>query len=141
MAQADKPDQVAQAQVERPVPGKPLPEGFVNPPRGSTAHRCVDRKGIYQPSWWQLNLRRPEGLQADFEYFQLNSEKYYIPYNAWCNVPPSVVEILQSAKSDVLESKVNQATGEYDGDLTRPGETMKVIDVIPAFNYTLLPSA
>lgn len=127
--------------VEAPVPGKPLPEGFKNPPRGQVGHRCVSPQGIYQPKWWQLHLRRPEGCQSDWQFFQLNDEKFYIPYNAWCDVPPSVVIILQDAKSDVLEHKVNQVTGEYEGDLTRPGEEMRVVDTIPAFAYSLLPSA
>jgi len=125
----------------KPVAGKKLPEGLKNPERGTMGHLCLDGKGNYQPKWMQLLLRRPSGLSVEFEFFKLNDEAYYIPYNKWVDVPPAVVKLLQDAKSDVLESNVNELTGEYVGDLTRPGEMMKVIDTIPAFSYTLLPSA
>lgn len=139
--QTPKGEPQAPPEQPKPVAGKKLPEGFANPPRGQMGHLCVGPKGEYQPKWYQLLLRRPEGAAAEMEYFQLNDEKYYVPYNKWVDVPPSIVTLLQDARIDVLQPNVNQATGDYEGDLSKPGEAMKIIDSIPAFAYTLLPSA
>lgn len=76
--------------------GRPLPEGFENPPCGDYGHRCVDRDGRYQPDWTQLFIEKIVDHQNDPQPLSC-LPKYLVPLETWVDVPPSVMKSLESA--------------------------------------------
>lgn len=78
------------------VAGQKLPEGFVNPPLGDRGHLCLDRGGLYQPTWVQLYLERVHDRQQDPQSFPLGA-RWQVPLEEWVDAPPEVIESLNSA--------------------------------------------
>lgn len=122
--------------------GKPLPKGFVNPPCGTIGHRCLDEKRNYQPTWYQLMLRPPEGLQSENEYFALNGVQRRVTFNRWTDQPVWILSVLQDAVNMVFRQNVT-STGDLDyfpGTETTEAR-VTVTEEIPAFSYSALPSS
>ena len=78
------------------VEGKPLPEGFTNPPLGKAGHLCIDRAGAYRPDWCQVIIKQIYDHQQDPQPFPLGVT-INVPLAEWCDVPPEVVHSLESA--------------------------------------------
>jgi len=135
--------------VEAPTPdellqgikkGKPLPEGFKNPPCGNPQHRCLDSKGHYVPDWSQLLLRKPQGCNADKEFFSLTGHgQMRVPYDKWVDVPPWLVVVLGDAIETHYKRNVDDAGNLELNGREGPGVVEEV--KVPAFSYSLLRSA
>lgn len=87
-------------------PGKPLPDGFENAPRGEEAHLCVDHANQYQPTWHQLLIEKRFDHDRDPQIFP-GSSPVSVALDFWTDVPPRVIEALKSA---VEVSHSRQAT-------------------------------
>ncbi len=77
--------------------GQPLPEGFVNPPKGSVGHKCLDPQGVYRKSWHQLKLARIFDHQQDPQFFGCGDQAYNVPLDVWVDVPPEIINVLADA--------------------------------------------
>lgn len=73
------------------TPGYALPEGFENPPCGEDGHFCVDTEGRYQPDWYAVRINRVRDSDADPVIFPLMGNRYAVPMDVWCDVPPEIV--------------------------------------------------
>jgi len=119
------------------VPGKPLPEGFENPPCGEEGHFCLDTAGCYQPDWMQLYLERVYDKQIDPQVFPLSST-WLVYLETWVDVPPEVIESLRSAVETVHRTNVRPGVipiGAPDGEIEMKSHTRR------RFHWRSYPSA
>ena len=80
------------------VPGKPLPEGFINPDIGTYGHLCIDHMGRYNPEWSQLIINQMEDHQRNPHTFNIPQEgKFNVHLNTWCDAHPGIIEAISSA--------------------------------------------
>lgn len=93
------------------VPGRPLPEGFKNPPCGTEGHFCVDNGGRYNPDWWQVNIQPRTDYDANPQIFPL-SQKWIVYLDMWQDVPREVVDSLLLAEE--THHTHNRGPGEID---------------------------
>jgi len=119
-----------------PQPGQPLPEGFENAPIGAPrGHYCLDTRGRYQPDWYALKLHKTSDNMPHRQYFNMNGKGWYVEVGVWVDVPPQIVTILGYTEQQVISMDVtSQAL------MSERGAT-KVVDVVPRFSYTFVPSA
>jgi len=92
----DKKDVEPEARLNF-VPGKPLPEGFVNPPIGDQDHRCVNSEGVYDPTWVQIEIQKVHDHQQNPQVFPLMGVEYTVNLDEWTDCPPCILESLKSA--------------------------------------------
>ena len=87
------------------VAGKPLPDGFENPPCGKEGHLCVDQIGNYQPEWSQLKIEKRFDHDQDPLVFG-GAQPYSVPLDEWVDAPPRLLESLKSAVETTHTSNV-----------------------------------
>ena len=120
------------------IPGKPLPDGFINPLPGEHLHRCVDLKGNYAPDWFAFFLRRDEGMQERIPFGDGNG-KLTIRTGVWCDVPPHLVNRIASMYEEIKEMRPTRDPSQLAG-----GEVGMVLTTVrknPTFSYNSRQSA
>ncbi len=117
-----------------PVPGQPLPEGFVNPPRGDPRHLCLDKRGAFQPTWFQLRLHKRDKNTPAVQYFACAKNKYTVPVGKWVDVPPAIIDVLNMA----VEQQVENVPA--DDELGTNKMEVRLVGENPRFSYQLYAS-
>ena len=120
------------------IPGKPLPEGFINPLPGEDLHRCVDTSGNYAPDWFAFFLRKGEGMQSRIPFGD-GTGPLTIQTGVWCDVPPKLVKRIASMKNEIKDMRpVKDAGTLLGGDV---GMELVTIRTEPTFSYNSRQSA
>lgn len=80
------------------IPGRPLPDGFVNTPCGDPDHFCVDKAGNFNPEWFQLFIEQRDDHQKNPQTFRFPGYgAFAVPLNTWVDAPLPILESLRSA--------------------------------------------
>ena len=136
-ALAEKQEQQA-SEKELFVLGKPLPDDFVNPECGTMGHRCVQIVGgqqVYRPDWVQLKIHKLSENMPSRQFFCLNGRQWYVQVGVWLDAPAEILGILERTEVEVISMDIQNAN-----PLTTDG-VEKVVERVPRFAYTSLPSA
>jgi hypothetical protein len=119
----------------KPIPGRPLPEGLINPPCGQRGHYCVDPQGRYQPDWYALKLHKTSENMPQRQYFNQNGKSWFVQVGTWVDVPPQILTILKYTEQQVISMDMTDTA-------LRSGRSVpRVVDVVPRFSYTAERSA
>lgn len=97
MKDREKPPEQKTREDFNIIKGRPLPEGFENPPIGDPEHLCLDNGGLYDPTWVQVNILAAYDKQVNPQDFPLAGVTYQVSLDTWTDVPPGVLESLKSA--------------------------------------------
>lgn len=116
------------------VHGRPLPEGFENPPKGDPGHFCLDRGGYYMSDWVQIEIQSVHDKQTDPQLFPLSST-WAVPLDTWCDVPPEVLESLVSAVETRHTSTAKPGTIDVGEEIVMTSKQRK------RFAWSMMPSA
>jgi len=134
----DETEVAATAAREMRLPfkaGEVIPSDFPNPEKGDLGHYCMDREGRYQPSWYCLMLHKYDDRLPSRQFFNDNTETYFVKVGTWVDVPPAVFQVLRGC---VIET----TSMDYDNtDLVTNDFVPAVVETQPRFAYTILPSA
>ena len=118
------------------VPGKPLPEGVDNPPIGQVGHYCEDPQGNYQPSWMQLMIHKTHDDMPERQYFRSGKASWRVKTGTWVDVPPEIITLLSNTVVEEIEMDLRTAN-----PLSEDGGVQRVVNRIPRFSTSILPSA
>ncbi len=118
-----------------PVNGKPLPVGFINPAAGTYGHFCVDPRGVYRKNWLCLKLHKQHENMPQRQYFNRNGKSWLVEVGAWVDVPPAIMSLLGLTEQEVITMDLEGANLLIDRNVPQ------VVDRIPRFSYTAIPSA
>lgn len=130
------PEEPAKNDVpERPLPGKPLPEGLVNKPAGVYGHFCLDPRGNYQPRWASLKIHKQHENMPQRQYFNHNGKSWLVTVGAWVDVPPEILILLGYTEQEIISMDLEQSNLLVDRNVP------KVVDRVQRFGYTAIPSA
>lgn len=84
--------------------GHKLPEGFVNPPCGTTGHRCLGFDGRYDPDGFvQLKIESFRDDQVNPQPFNCADRHFEVPLGKWVDAPIEILNALESAIEVVYE--------------------------------------
>jgi hypothetical protein len=135
-------EKMAEKEVPAPVHGKPLPEGFVNPPGGHPGHRCVEPgTGRYNKTWFCLKLHGGENM-AQRQSFNCAGRKFSVRVGQWVDVPPEVIEVLATCTIQTLRAEAQNLPDLVGTSGSDPlAAAVDVVDERPRFSYTAVPSA
>ena len=120
---ADERAFIEKKKATDPVAGRPLPEGFENPPCGTDGHYCVDKRGFYQPTFVQILIERTAKNQMDPQPVRAGDIEEKIPLETWVDVHPGIIEAINDSTMIVHEQGYNEdakGPGENPGIKTRP---------------------
>ena len=119
----------------KPVHGKSLPDGFENLAAGVYGHHCIDPRGIYRRNWVCLKLHKQHDNMPQRQYFNHNGKSWLVEVGTWVDVPPEIMSLLSLTEQEVISMDIGQANLLIDRNVP------KVVDRIPRFSYTAIPSA
>jgi len=120
---------------EAPMAGKPLPEGFVNPPRGKPGHRCLDQRNLYQPKWFSLILHKINENMPQRQYFNMNGKQWLVQVGVWVDVPKEIITLLGYTEQEVISMNMK------DSDMITNRSVPMVVDRVPRFSTSMIASA
>jgi len=117
------------------IAGKPLPEGFVNPEIGKPGHYCLDPSGNYQPTWASLKIHKTGEDIPERQFFQNGKRHWRVQTGVWVDVPPEIINLLECMVLEEVEMDFRTANPLMTGGVS------KVVNKIPRFSTSLIPSA
>jgi len=116
--------------------GRPLPPEFQNPPGGDINHLCLDPAGNYRPGWFQVKIHKTgETIGLARQFFNIGGYKARVAVGMWVDVPAKIIMCLADTEREIHTMDIATANPLIENYVPL------VIDTVPRFSYSVLPSA